>query len=82
MPVAKTRDLGRLPPRDPLRHRPLHGGLRVGVRAWQGLLLSPPEKRTFHVLSQPDHITGSRHARQLQLTPLPACAKLLAGRRV
>src|SRR5215472_4293366 len=65
MPVAKTRDLGRLPPRDILCHRPLHGGLRVRVRAWQGLLRSPPEKRTFHVLSQPDHIRCSRHARPI-----------------
>jgi hypothetical protein len=33
-------------------HRPLHGDLRVGVHAWHGLLLSPPEKRTFHVLAK------------------------------
>src|SRR5215469_16463875 len=61
MPVAKTQDLGRLPPRDLLRHRsqnhflylhrPLHGGLRVRVHASHGLLLSPSVKRTFHVLT-------------------------------
>src|SRR5260221_12083962 len=35
-------------------HRPLHRGLRVRNHASHGLLLSPPEKRTDHVLSQPD----------------------------
>src|SRR6204780_629000 len=63
MPVADAQDLGRLPPADLLRHRlqhhflyfhrPLHGGLCVGVHAWHGPL-PPPEKRTYHLLSQPD----------------------------
>src|SRR5215831_21134512 len=35
-------------------HRPLHGGLRVRNHISHGLLLSPPEKRTDHVLSRPD----------------------------
>jgi len=57
-------DLGRLPPRNLLRHgpqnhflhfhRPLHCGLRVTDHASHGLLPSPPAKRTDHVLSQPD----------------------------
>src|ERR1019366_6974544 len=64
LPIADADDLGCLPPRDLLRqgpqnhflylHRPLHCGLRVRIHAWHGLLLSPPEKRTDHVLSQPD----------------------------
>jgi hypothetical protein len=51
---------GRLPLRDLRRHRsqndslyfhrPPYGGLRVRVHALHGLLLSPPEKRTFGVL--------------------------------
>ena len=39
-----------------LFHRPLHCGLRVRNHATHGLLLSPLEKRTDHVLSQPGHI--------------------------
>jgi hypothetical protein len=35
-------------------HCPLHRGPRVGIDASHGLLLSPPEKRTFHVLTGPD----------------------------
>src|ERR1039458_6808436 len=35
-------------------HRPLHRGLRVREHASHGLLPSPPEKRTHHLLSQPD----------------------------
>src|SRR5271170_1800730 len=63
MPVADAQDLSRLPPADLLRHRlqhhflyfhrPLHGGLCVGVHALHGPL-PPPEKRTYHLLSQPD----------------------------
>src|SRR5215471_9430094 len=64
MTVAKTENLGRLPPRDLLRHRPqnhflylhspFHVGLRVAIHASHGLLPSTPAKRTYHVLSQPD----------------------------
>src|ERR1035441_5873716 len=64
LPVADPYDLGRLPPRDLLRHgpqnhflylhRPLHCGLRVRHHAFHGLLPSPPAKRTDHLLSQPD----------------------------
>src|SRR6202043_350233 len=64
LPVADPYDLGRLPPRDLLRHgpqnhflylhRPLHCGLRVRHHAFHGLLPSPPAKRTLHLLSQPD----------------------------
>src|SRR5271169_2773301 len=64
LPVADPDDLGRLPPRDLLRHgpqnhflhfhRPLHRGLRVRHHAFHGLLPSPPAKRTYHLLSQPD----------------------------
>src|SRR6266705_3331185 len=64
VPVANTHDLRCLPPRDPFCHRPqdyflyfhcpLHRGLRVRNHASHGLLSSPPEKRTYHVLSQPD----------------------------
>src|SRR5258708_3875480 len=62
--IANADDLGGLPPRDPFRHgaqnhflyfhRPLHCGLRVREHASHVLLPSPPEKRTDHVLSQPD----------------------------
>ena len=64
VPIADADDLGCLPPRDLLRHgpqnyflhfhRPLHRGLRVREHAPHVLLPSPPEKRTSHVLSQPD----------------------------
>src|SRR5438046_9176397 len=64
VPLANADDLGRLPPRDPFRHGPqnhflyfhcpLQRGLRVRNHASHGLLPSPPEKRTYHVLSQPD----------------------------
>src|SRR5216683_2705935 len=64
VPVADADDLCCLPPRDLLRHgpqyyflyfhRPLHRGLRVRNHALHGLLPSPHEKRTDHVLSQPD----------------------------
>src|ERR1700757_3156617 len=64
VPVADAQDLRRLPPGNLLGHRlqhhvlyfhrPLHRGLRVGFHAPHGLLPSPPAKRTYHVLSQPD----------------------------
>src|SRR2546426_8369304 len=64
LPITDADDLGRLPPRNLLRHgpqnhfldfhRPLHRGLRVGNHAPHGLLLSPHAKRTDHLLSQPD----------------------------
>src|SRR6185312_6695955 len=64
VPVADPKDLRRLPPRDLLRHRlqhyvlyfhrPLHRGPRISFHASHGLLSSPPAKRTYHVLSQPD----------------------------
>ncbi len=63
-PIADADNLGCLPPGNLLCHgpqnhflyfhRPLHRGLRVRLHAWHGLLLSPPEKRTLHLLSQPD----------------------------
>src|SRR5579872_3816667 len=53
-----------LPPSDLLRHRlqhhflyfhcPLHGGFRVRVHAPHGLSPSPLQKRTSHLLIQPD----------------------------
>src|SRR6266853_5502521 len=62
--IANADDLGGLPPRDPFRHgsqnhflyfhRPLHCGLRVREHASHVLVPSPPEKRTDHLLSQPD----------------------------
>src|SRR5256885_15080110 len=64
VPVADPKDLRRLPPGDLLRHclqyhvlyfhRPLHRGLRVTIHASHGLLPSPPAKRTYHLLCQPD----------------------------
>src|SRR5947209_19053838 len=64
LPITNADNLGRLPPRDLLRHgsqnhflyfhRPLHCGLPVTDHASHGLLPSPPAKRTHHVLSQPD----------------------------
>src|SRR6266496_1818124 len=64
VPVADPKDLRRLPPGDLLRHRlqhhvlyfhrPLHRGPRISFHASHGLLSSPPAKRTYHVLSQPD----------------------------
>src|ERR1700680_3554950 len=38
----------------PYFHPPLHRGLRVELHAYHGRLLSPPAKRTSHVLSRPD----------------------------
>src|ERR1035441_2805848 len=64
VPVADAQYLRRLPPRDLLRHRlqhhvlyfhrPLHRGPRISFHAPHGLLSSPPAKRTYHLLSQPD----------------------------
>src|ERR1700735_1135061 len=64
LPIADPDDLGRLPPRYLLCHRPqnyflylhcpLHCGLRVRHHAFHGLLPSPPAKRTYHLLSKPD----------------------------
>src|SRR5437660_11304695 len=64
VPLADADDLRCLPPRDLLRHGPqnhflyfhrtIHRGLRVREHACHVLLPSPPEKRTDHVLSQPD----------------------------
>src|ERR1700693_2731459 len=64
VPVADANDLRCLKPRNLLRHclqyhflyfhRPLHRGPQVRFHASHGLLLSPPAKRTYRVLSQPD----------------------------
>src|ERR1700731_3696546 len=64
MPVADAQNLGRLPPGNLRRHhlqhrvlhlhRTLHRSLRVSIHASHGLSPSPPEKRTSHLLSQPD----------------------------
>src|SRR5580765_3072481 len=64
VPVADAQDLRRLPPPDLLRHRlqhhvlyfhrPLHRGPRISFHAPHGLSSSPPAKRTYHLLSQPD----------------------------
>ena len=42
----------------------LHRGLRVGIHASHGLLHSPPAKRTYHVLSQPDISCATDTTRQ------------------
>src|SRR5437868_7415769 len=64
VPVADPKDLSRLPPRNFLRHRlqhhvlyfhrPLHRGPRISFHAPHGLPSSPPAKRTYHVLFEPD----------------------------
>src|SRR5262249_7250386 len=64
MTVTEAHNLCCLPPGDLPRpgpqhhflyfHRPLHGGLRVREHAQHVLLLSPPRKRTYHVLIRPD----------------------------
>src|SRR5437588_1999191 len=79
VPVADADDLRCLPPRDLLRHgpqnhflyfhRPLHRGLRVREHACHVLLPSPPEKRTDHVLSQPDISCANDNREWLALTP-------------
>ena len=66
VPVADADDLGRLIPRDLLRHgpqnhflylhRPLHRGPRVGDHAPHGLLPSPPAKRTYSRAISTGHI--------------------------
>src|SRR5712671_5872781 len=82
VPVADADDLCCLPPRDLLRHgpqdyflyfhRPLHRGLRVRNHALHGLLPSPHEKRTSHVLSQPDISCANDSADFFTLTVGPA----------
>src|SRR5260370_31612249 len=83
VPVADPKDLGRLPPCNLFRHglqhhvlyfhRPLHRGLRVRVHASHGLLPSPPEKRTYHLLSQPDisSATDRKYTASCQAQPFP-----------
>src|SRR5205807_5385529 len=81
VPVADADDLRCLPPRDLLRHgpqnhflyfhRPLHRGLRVREHACHVLLPSPPEKRTDHVLSQPDISCANDRSGQATLRLLP-----------
>src|SRR5205807_5438516 len=83
VPVADADDLRCLPPRDLLRHgpqnhflyfhRPLHRGLRVREHACHVLLPSPPEKRTDHVLSQPD-ISCANDTGVSRPCPLPVSA--------
>src|SRR5713226_9448625 len=74
VPVTDANNFRRLPPRDLLRHcpqyhflyfhRPLHRGLRIRNNASHGLLSSPPEKRTYHVLTQPNiSFTNDRSAK-------------------
>src|SRR5438552_8281128 len=84
VPVADPKDLRCLPPGDLLCHRlqhhvlyfhcPLHRGLRVTIHAWHGLLPSPPAKRTYHVLSQPDISCATDTPEVLPLShPLATC---------
>src|SRR6185312_7793276 len=71
-------DLRRLPPRDLLRHRlqhyvlyfhrPLHRGPRISFHALHGLPSSPPAKRTYHVLSQPDISCATDTGHSITLT--------------
>src|SRR5207253_10019570 len=78
VPVANAHDLRCLPPRNPFRHGPqnhflyfhcpLHRGLRVRNHASHGLLPSPPEKRTYHALSQPDISCANDIAKSFILT--------------
>ena len=56
-------------------HRPLHRGLRVGIHASHGLLSSPPAKRTYHVLSQPDISCATD-------MPFSACLTAIAFRHI
>src|ERR1700692_2365283 len=75
LPIADADNLGRLPPRNLLRHgpqnhflyfhRPLHRGLRVREHDCHVLSPSPPEKRTDHVLSQPDISSANDTATRL-----------------
>src|SRR5437667_10061663 len=83
LPITNADDLGRLPPRNLLRHgpqnhfldfhRPLHRGLRVREHASHVLLPSPPAKRTDHLLSQPDISCASDSDRG------PPCPRLTSG---
>src|SRR5579872_5675832 len=80
VPVADAQNLRRLPPRDLLRHRlqhyvlyfhrPLHRGPRISFHALHGLPSSPPAKRTYHVLSQPD-ISCATDTRGMEPLPDP-----------
>src|SRR6266498_4421704 len=86
VPLANTHDLRCLPPRDPFRHRPqdyflyfhcpLHRGLRVRNHASHGLLPSPPEKRTYHVLSQPDISCANDSFSHRGLSSVHSCVTL------
>src|SRR5256884_1333937 len=88
VPVADADDLRCLPPRDLLRHgpqnpflyfhRPLHRGLRVREHACHVLLPSPPEKRTDHVLSQPDISCANDSCRFLAVVSKLKCPVFLA----
>src|ERR1700678_4377896 len=66
-------------------HRPLHRGLRVRVHAPHGLSSSPPAKRTYHLLSQPDISCATDTSRRSSLTILLPTGKrphsLEKGRR-
>src|SRR5438105_9170483 len=87
VPVADPKDLRRLPPGDLLGHRlqhhvlyfhrPLHRGLRVTIHASHGLLPSPPAKRTYHLLSQPDISCATDNQGILPLTGQTDGAKVL-----
>src|SRR5260370_34228824 len=78
VPVADPKDLGRLPRCNLFRHglqhhvlyfhRPLHRGLRVRVHASHGLLPSPTEKRTYHLLSEPDISSATDSPQPSRLT--------------
>src|SRR5713101_4357234 len=86
VPVADPKDLRRLPPGDLLRHRlqyhvlyfhcPLHRGLRVRIHACHGLLPSPPAKRTYHLLSQPDISCATDTCKEVELTRRAAATTL------
>src|SRR5205823_9885121 len=79
--VADAYDLRRLPPSDPFRHRPynhflhfhrpLHRALRVTHHASHGLLLSPPAKRTDHLLFQADISSATNRVDSIRLTTAP-----------
>src|SRR5256714_134237 len=83
VPVADAQNLRRLPPGDLLRHclqhhvlyfhRPLHRGPRISFHASHGLLSSPPAKRTYHVLSQPDISCATDKFFERQLIPAEFC---------
>src|SRR5258708_5401341 len=91
VPVADPKDLGRLPPCNLFRHglqhhvlyfhRPLHRGLRVRVHASHGLLPSPPEKRTYHLLSQPDISSATDITAEKVLSPEALRCIVLPARR-